>query len=460
MSRPFDSDDPFLRGNFAPWPMEGEVHDVPVRGEVPRDLAGTLLRIGSNPQFAPRGPYHWFFGDGMVHGFRIEDGRVHYRNRFVRTQRFLTERAAGEALFGIGETVGQAGPDPRIEGVSGNPANTNVLAHAGRVYALCEGGEPYLLDASTLDTVGPFTFGGMLEGAMTAHVKLDPETGEMVGFGYGPFPPFVRYHVVSAQGELVESRPIDDVDVPTMMHDFVVTRDHVIFMVCPATLRPENMASGMPVRWEPELGTRLGVMPRRGGGALRWFDLPPCYVFHPMNGYDEQGRIVADVCRYPRVPLFDDAGTPDEERGARLTRWTLDLAGGGVKEERLDDLSTEFPRLDERRTGLPYRFGYAVSQALGAGPTAIVRFDHARGTRTLHPFAEGDVPGEAVFVPRGPAAAEGEGVLLTVVYRGAENRSDLVILDAERVDGEPLAVVELPHRVPFGFHGNWVPDAS
>lgn len=461
MSRPLP-DDPFLRGNYAPWPLEGEIHDCVVSGEIPDFLAGTYYRNGPNPQFAPRGRYHWFDGDGMIHAFRIRDGRVSYRNRWVRTARFQLERAAGESLFG--GLADMASTDPRVAQTmtSSNAANTNVVWHAGRLLALWEAGPPHALDPRTLETLGPLDFGGKLVGPMTAHPKLDPETGEMLFFGYSPLPPFLRYHVADASGRLVRSVDVD-VPVATMMHDFITTKRHVVFMVCPATFRLENLEKGgSPIGWEPELGTQIGVMPRDGGSAdVKWFRADPCYVFHPLNAYEDGQRIVADVCRYPRLPLFD-AGTQIEaieDGGARLTRWTLDLAGGAVKEEQLDDLNSEFPRLDERRTGLAYRHGYAGALVPAEGETngfnAIVHWDLAAGKRREHRLPEGDAAGEPVFVPRAPDSPEGDGVLVTLVYRAAERRSDLLVLDAQDVAAPPLATVRLPHRVPFGFHGNW-----
>jgi len=458
MSRPFP-DDPFLRGNYAPWPMEGEIHDLVVEGEIPRELNGTLYRNGPNPQFTPRGRYHWFDGDGMIHAFTLSDGHAHYRNRWVRTQRLAMEREAGEALFG--GLSDMTATDPRAMGIFPNAANTNIIIHAGKLLALWEAGPPHTLDPHTLETLGPYDFAGALVSPMTAHPKMDPETGELLFFGYSPFPPYLRYYVASAQGEVVRSEEID-VPVPTMIHDFMTTRDHVIFMVCPATFRPENLMTGSPVRWEPDLGTKIGVMPRNGGSRdVVWFETDPCFVFHPMNAYTENRRVIADVCRFERVPLFDGVGADGFERGPLpiLTRWTLDLAGGTVKEEQLDDCSSEFPRLDERYTGLRYRHGYAGgrtgSPSDGGSFNAVFHYDHQTGRRRMHDLGATSFTSEPVFVPRASHAPEGAGFLLTVVYRQEENRSDLLILDADNVEGKPLATVKLPHRVPYGFHGNW-----
>ncbi len=458
MSRPYP-DDPFLRGNYAPWPMEGEIHDLVVEGELPRELNGTLYRNGPNPQFAPRGRYHWFDGDGMIHAVTIRDGKAHYRNRWVRTQRFQMERDAGEALWG--GLADWANSDPRVEGIFPNAANTNIIVHGGKLLGLWEAGPPHELDPHTLETRGIYDFDGKLQGPMTAHPKIDPETGELLFFGYSPFPPYLRYYVAAADGKITRSEEIE-VPVPTMMHDFITTRDHVIFMVFPATFRLENFASGSPIRWEPELGTKVGVIPRNGTSAdVRWFETDPCYVFHPMNAYSENGRVIADVCRFDRLPLFDGAEANDLTNGgsAKLTRWTLDLRSGTMKEQQLDDSPAEFPRLDERYAGLSYRYGYTGGRCGNPSDAgffnALFRYDHKTGGKQVCDFGPTGFPLEPIFVARSAQSAEGEGFLLTVVYRQDENRSDLLILDAENIAHTPLATVKLPHRIPFGFHGNW-----
>jgi carotenoid cleavage dioxygenase len=475
MSKPIPETD-FLVGNFAPWPMEGDIRDIPVEGEIPKELNGAYYRNGPNPQFAPRGNYHWFDGDGMIHGFFFENGRCDYRNRWVGTERFERERQAGEALFGGLEDVTSG--DEGAEGISANTANTNIVWHGGRLLALWEGGPPHELDPHSLETRGLWDFEGSLRrridpalagnedgvvpGIMTAHPKIDPDTGEMHMFGYAPLPPFLTYMVVDREGKLVRSEEID-VPFASMMHDFIVTESHVIFPVFPAVFDLEAIeVTGSPLVWRPENGTHIGVMPRDGGNAdVVWLESDPCYVFHPMNAHTDGDRVIAEVARYPRLPFFGVEGAEP----ATLHRWTIDLTSGGVKEEALDDCPLEFPRFDERLAGRKYRHGFSGggSNPLGGAPAfdrspgfdSVLHYDLETGQKRLHTLPTGDSVGEPIFVPRSPDAAEGDGFLLALVHRGAENRSDLLILDAQNVDAAALATVKLPHRVPYGFHGNW-----
>jgi carotenoid cleavage dioxygenase len=459
---PRESDtNPFLQGNFAPWRMEGVADDLEVVGQVPRELNGTYFRNGPNPAYEPAGRYHWFDGDGMIHAITLRDGRAHYRNRYVLSNGLREEKAAGRATFrGLLELNPSEAPAYK------NTGNTNIVWHAGKLLALMEAALPTRMAPDTLETVGEYDFDARLFGPMTAHPKLDPETGEMLFFGYSPFPPYLQYHVADRDGRLVRSEVID-IAWPTMMHDFAITRDHVVFILCPLVFSFENMAQrGGPFSWEPERGTRIGVMPRTGGNAdVRWFDTDPGYVFHPMNAYDDGDAIVLDVARYGRLDFMSrqamDEPAYRDDNAARMVRWRIDLRGGGVRATPLDDVIAEFPRVDERLVGRRHRFGYAaarepeMNQAGQPLFTAVKKYDLERGTSTMRRFGANNGVGEPVFVPRTPTSAEDDGWVLVLAYDQARNGSEFLILDARDVAGEPHARVLMPHRVPYGFHGNW-----
>lgn len=464
MTTPYP-DHPQLRGNFAPLRMECDLDDVIVRGELPSELAVTYYRNGPDPQFPPRGAHHWFAGDGMLHMFRIEDGRIRYRNRWVRTVKWRKEREAGRSLF---SPFDPSANDPLIAGVEEDGlANTNVVWHGNRLLALEEGHAPFEIDPETLESRGPWRFDGALEGPMTAHPKMDPQTGEMLFFGYmvdGPFSAGMSYQTVDAAGKLTRSERFE-APYASMVHDFIATDRHVIFPIFPLTGSLDRAMRGeAPFAWEGDRPSCIGVMNRDGSTAdIRWFETDPCYVFHPMNAYSDGDVIVAHVMQFEEAPLFPhaDGSAPDPAKAnARLCEWRIDLGDNarGVERRYLDDITGEFPRLDERFAGLSYRYGYygaATSRNGGLGFDAVVRHDFTSGRRDQYTLPAGDATGEPVFVPRAADAPEGEGYLLSVVYRGAENRSDLAVFDAENLADGPLALAELPHRVPFGFHGNW-----
>ena len=452
---------PYLAGNYAPVLDEIDV-ELAVTGQIPRELAGALYRNGPNPQFAPRGEYHWFGGDGMIHGFFVEDGKARYRNRWVRTPKWRSENAAGHALFG---TFGNPlTTDPSVLGQDSGVANTNIVWHAGRLMALEEAHMPTVLDPVSLETRG---YAEGYRGNVTAHPKIDPETGEMVWFAYSsgemPLDATVSYGVTNATGEVVRR---DDFEAPycSMVHDFLVTRRHALFPILPLTGSLERaMRGGAPFAWEPDKGAFIGVMAREAGvETIRWFETEPCYVFHPMNAWEEGSKIFADVMEYPAAPLFPLAdGTRTPNQPAKLVRWTFDLAdtSNAVKRQPLDDMAGEFPRFDERRAGLAYRHGWFAANSGRPGELkfdAIAHVDTVTGKRSVYALPAGDAVGEPVFVPRSAGAVEGDGVLVAVAYRAAENRSDFIVLDAQNVAAGPIATATLPRRVPFGFHGNWV----
>ncbi|WP_340645456.1 carotenoid oxygenase family protein [Phenylobacterium sp.] len=468
MATPFPADHPLLSGAFEPLRMECDCPDLMIEGEIPPELSGTLYRIGPNPQFAPLGTYNPLQGDGMIHGFTIGGGRVAYRNRWVRTRQWSLERQAGRALF---STSDPRAHDASVAGMeSQGAANTHIVAHAGRLLALEEGHLPIEINPLTLETLGPFDFGARLPGAMTAHPKVCPETGEMFAFTNFPFQRFdatLALQVIDAAGAVV--RPASLVGpYPAFVHDFAITRRHVVFVVCPLTLSLERLrAGGPPLAWEPDRSAFLGLMPRTGAAEdVLWFPAPACMAWHLMNAHEDGGLIHVDLCQQaaPAFPSADGTSAPEADLRQFLTRWTLDPGSAQpVSARRLSDLVCEYPRIDERRTGLSYRYGYVA--ALGGPGTgdmlhrAIGRYDHASGEMRLWRAPDRQAVSEPVFVARSAAAPEGDGYLLVAVFDEARNASHLAVLDAQRIEAGPVAQAHLDHRVPAGFHGSFVPTA-
>jgi carotenoid cleavage dioxygenase len=437
-----------LTGNYAPVSTEVDATDLTVHGELPADLAGRYFRNGANPKSGRS--VHWFAGDGMLHGIRVRDGKAEwYRNRWVRTK----------ALAGVDRMDMSNGAMDLTVGF----ANTHVVRHAGRIFALEEGSFPNEVSPE-LDTIGPCDFDGRLRTPFTAHPHTCPETGEMHFFGYELVnSPFITYHVVDAAGEVVHTQPIE-VGGPTMVHDFAISRHYAIFLDLPVVFDLDlAIQGGMPFVWQESYGARIGLLRRdRKGEAPRWFDVPLCYVFHIMNAWDDgaDGRYVwLDAGRHESMWK----GGPEQFEPSYLYRWRFDLQTGAVHEEQLDDVSHAFPRIDDRRTGLANQFGWAVAPRHGTrddmdAPTVIVKYDVLTGARTVHDFGPAAQTGEPVFVPREGASAEDDGYLVTYVHDDTTNSSRFVVLDAADMIAAPLAEVALPQRVPHGFHGSWFAD--
>ena len=468
MSAPYP-DHPQLRGNFAPIRAEIDAHDLVIRGDMPTELNGALYRIGPNPQFAPRKDHHWFLGDGMVHGFFVEDGKVNYRNRWMRTPRFELEREHGRALFGM-----MANPmtsDALAVGQDAGVANTAMVAHGRRILALEEVHAPLEFDDRTLETIGYHTYDGKLKGAMTAHPKVDPETGEMLFFSYfgkGLFTPDINFHVVNKEGELIRSESFE-APFPAMVHDFIVTSEYVVFPIFPLTADVNRAVSGgPPFAWEPEKGTWVGIMRRDDSVEnIRWVETDPCYVFHPMNAWNDSSKLVAEMVQFEEAPLFpkaDGSKTDPKKANGRLARWTIDITGQSdtLTREYIDDQAAEFPRIDERRAGLSYSHGFfATAERRDAGDrgtfNGLSHINHGTGKRVDYRLDGGDAVSEPIFVPRSDDAVEGDGYLLATAFRWNDKRSDLLVFDTQDISVGPIAIAEMDTRVPQGFHGIWKP---
>jgi carotenoid cleavage dioxygenase len=339
--------------------------------------------------------------------------------------------------------------------LSQSMANTHIIGHAGRILALEEGHWPFELTRE-LETVGAYNYDGKLGTGMTAHPKLCPVTGELLFFAYGMAPPFLTYHRASASGELVQSEVIE-VPGATMVHDFNVTENHVIFMDLPLLWDMEAFATnGLPIRWDDEYGARLGVMPRNGSNKdVVWYDIDPCYVYHPLNAYEDGNDIVIDVSR-----MAHSLKAGAEDVPPVMHRWTIHTDKGRVSETPLDDRPFDFPRVPDALVGLKHRYGYGAE--FGGGlpvASAFRKYDLQTGSSTAHDLGAGRQGGEPVFVPAQGATSEDDGYLLSLVYDMADDRSELVIVDASSMSDTPVARVHLPTRVPAGFHGSWIADA-
>ena len=447
---------PFLTGIHTPMTTEESLENLAVTGEIPLALDGRYLRIGPNPVTPPDpANYHWFIGDGMAHGLRISDGKaLWYRNRWMRSN------AVSKVL---GET-----PKPGTRNSRFDNANTNIIDVNGRTFAIVEaGGKPIEL-TEDLDTLSHNPFDGTLKHSFSAHPHTDPATGEQHAICYDAETLDTVWHVVvGADGRVQREEPITVKDGPSI-HDCALTENFVLVFDLPVTFSMKSLLAGnyFPYSWNENHQAKVGLLPRAGTDAdIIWCEVEPNFIFHVANSYEtDDGKVIVDVVAHDTMFARSTLG-PDSVR-SRFERWTIDIATAHVERSVLHDHNQEFPRCDERRFGKPYRYAYAVALPaqdnveLTIAATELYKHDVENSTTEVHDFGPHRHPGEFVFVPRSDDSAEDAGWLIGLVVDMEAETTALEILNADDFTGAAQAVVEIPHRIPPGFHGNWIANVT
>jgi 8'-apo-carotenoid 13,14-cleaving dioxygenase len=442
---------PFMTGIHRRMEEEFTLTDLRVDGQIPPELDGQYLRIGPNP-VVPANPavYHWFTGDGMVHGIQLEDGKaLSYRNRWIRSNT-------------VTDVLGGA-PTPGPRNGPRDVVNTNILSHAGKIWGLVESGTYPVEMTEDLGTVAYNPFEGTLKGSFSAHPHLDPETGEMHAICYDATQPkLIRHVVVGRDGKVRREEPISVADGPSI-HDCMITKNYVLIFDLPVNFSMKLLLAGQnfPYSWNPNHQARVGLLPREGRAEdIIWCNVSPCYVFHPCNGYEtEDGKVIVDVAAH--ATMFTESTQGPDSHGTPFERWTIDPTIRSVDRAVIDPDAQEFPRLNEAYLGKPYRYAYTMALPESGAVTAfsankLYKHDLVAKSRQVHSFGPDRFPGEFVFVPKANSTAEDDGWLMGFVINLADETTDFVILDAANFEGAPQASVHIPHRIPPGFHGNWV----
>ncbi|MFT5433952.1 MAG: carotenoid cleavage dioxygenase-like enzyme [Myxococcota bacterium] len=464
-------DNPYLHGNFAPVTVEtGPVTTgdggLRVDGEIPRDLYGGYFRNGPNSRYAPTNRYHWFDGDGMVHGIRFENGEARYASRWVETEASRMEQEAAAAIWpGVLGPFDFSLPLWPIK----DTGNTDLIYARGKLLALWyESGAPYSLDPVTLETLGVESFGGAIPKRISAHSKMDPATGDFIFFSYGDRPPYMRYGVLKADGQV--HRTDITLPGPRRPHDIGVTPNYSILHDFPVFFDPDVFAKTkkrIPL-FHPDVPTRYGVIPRFGTDAdVRWFEFESCYVLHVVNCWERGDEVVMVGCR-----TNDPTLKPDRRDGriaamlsglklqANLYEWRMNLVTGETSERPLDDLNAEFPMINDAHLGRRNRFSYhsLLPCEVPATFDGLVKYDLTTGRSEVFEYGPGVFGSEAPFAAReGGDGAEDDGYLLNFVTDVNDWSSACWIFDARDIRSGPLAKVHLPNRVPAGFHSVWAP---
>ncbi|MBB3178751.1 carotenoid oxygenase family protein [Variovorax sp. Sphag1AA] len=456
---PWTSDDPHLSGNFLPVQREVDARDLRViSGRIPADLRGVYMRNGPNPEFKPLGYAYPLDGDGMIHAVYIEDGKARYRNRFVDTESLKVERRAGHAVFG--SFTHPVPVDPamfapgEVPSQLKNGAFVNIIRHGGRLIALNEATTSYEMSME-LDTLGQWTAGGTEPLRLGAHNRHHPRTGDLYALEYSWRTPMVKFHRIDPSGKLVSTRSVE-MPMPTMIHDFILTERYIVLIAGPAVFDAQAAKAGKSMlQWRPDLGMRIALLPL-DGGAPTWIEGDPFFVFHFGNGFERGGRIVVDYVHHESFALVHG-------KDATLRRLTIDPARRSFKVHQFSDEVTEFPRVNHLYEALPTRYVYVPtltsSLKLPDPPSAVfntvLKFDTETGRSSRHDLGN-QIVGEAAFVPRPGGHREDDGYLAAFTYDPARRSSNFVLLDARRIEEAPVAVIEMPQRVPQGLHGNWI----
>jgi len=468
-------------GFNTPLRIEADIVDLACEGSIPDALNGAFFRVQPDPQYPPRlGDDIAFNGDGMITRFHFHDGRCDLRQRWARTDKWRLEHEAGEALFGA-----YRNPLTDAEAVRGKirgTANTNAWIYGGKLYALKEDSPALVMNAATMETEGYTRFNGRMKGqTFTAHPKIDPATGNMIAFGYassGLCTDDCAFYEITPAGELIRELWFK-APYYCMMHDFAITRDYALFHIVPSIGSWERLKAGLPhFGFDTTLPVYLGVLPRHEGATakdIRWFKRDNCFASHVLNAVQEGRKIHLDIPESKNnfFPFFPDVhGAPfnGQEAMTYLTRWTVDLDSRGdgfASIERLTQTAAEFPRIDDRFAGVPYRHGWLLEMDMrrpvqlpggsAAGLLMNCLFHRDMKTGAEQHWWCGPVSSlqEPCFIPRHKAAQEGDGWIVQICNRLDEHRSDLLLFEAQDITSGPIATIQIPIRMRFGLHGNW-----
>ena len=453
---------PYLQGLYSPVQEEITATELKVKGTIPTDFAGAYYRNGPNPQNSPKGMHHWFDGDGMLHAIYFENGKAEYRNRYVRTQDFEAERKGTLKKHGI--FVEATENDSTT--VYKDTANTDVIMHNGELMALWYiSGQPVRINARTLETLGSENFKGKLPKNVSAHSKVDLNTGEFIFFDYALYEPHYTYGVVDDANNLTNVTQID-LPGPRLPHDMAITENYTILMDLPIVFTEQGLKHKLwSIHHDQDLPTRFGVIPRHGDGKqIKWFEFPGCYIYHVINAWENGDEIQLYCCK-----MIDNGREMARKFGAYApmvdvlalravtTKWTMNLKTGACKEEQLDDAVNEFPTINLNYAGRPSRHSYhaSIPDTETQVFDGILKYDLHTGSYVRHAFAKNHFGSEPAFAPRFNAKSEDDGYVISFVSDAATGGSKALILDAQNMADKPIAEVEIPQRIPLGFHGTW-----
>jgi carotenoid cleavage dioxygenase len=459
----------FPAGFNSPTRFEADVYDCEVWGKIPSDIEGTFYRMQCDFDYRPP-QNEWptgFNGDGHVSRFRFANGSVDYKGRYVKTARLMAERTARKRLFGVYRN--RFTDDPSVANINRSAANTHIYWHGGKMFVLKEDSLPYTVDPHTLETLGDWNFNGKYTAkTMSAHPKIDPMSGNMIAYGYqakGDLTKDIAVYEINPRGEVIKETWLMSPYLG-IIHDIAITQKHILIPVIARTTSLERLKSGEPMwEWDGNLPTMVGVLPRDGEGKdVRWYKGPSRNTLHFLNATDRGSKITLEL-----------PTSTGERDPSQIRRWTFDLKAKKDAAFQEDVVSTTpgiLPRMDDRYLSLDYRYAFVSSRDASIAPdprlqnmsrfmsNVIQRLDVRTGE--IKQCAAGPTQGlqESCFVPRKNAKGEGDGYVMVIASNYESTSSDLLIVDAQRMEEGILATVKLPFRLRSGTHTNWFPQAD
>ncbi|CAJ2646831.1 unnamed protein product [Trifolium pratense] len=471
-----------LSQNFSPVlnelpPTQCEI----INGTLPPSLNGAYIRNGPNPQFLPRGPYHLFDGDGMLHAVTISNGKATLCSRYVKTYKYKTENEAGYPLFpnvfsGFNSLIASAarGSVTAARVITGQYnlsngiglANTSLALFGNRLFALGESDLPYeikLTENGDIETVGRYDFDGKLSMSMTAHPKIDGETGETFAFRYGPIPPFLTYFRFDSNGVKHNDVPVFSMTRPSFLHDFAITKKYAVFADIQLGMNPLEMISGgPPVGSDPSKIPRIGILPRYANdeSKIKWFDVPGFNIVHAINAWDEEdGKTVTLIA--PNVLSIEHTMERLELVHPMIEKVKINIETGIITRQPLSTRNLDFAVLNPKFQGKRSRFVYAAIGNPMPKISGVVKIDVLKGEEVgCRMYGEGCFGGEPFFVANEDGVEEDDGYLVSYVHDEKKGESRFIVMDAKSPELEIVAEVKLPRRVPYGFHGLFVSESD
>jgi all-trans-8'-apo-beta-carotenal 15,15'-oxygenase len=443
-----------------------------ISGAIPADLRGSLYRNG--PGRLSRGTKrvgHWFDGDGAILGVHFTEQGATGVYRYVQTQGYLDEQSADALIYpNYGLKAAGAFWNNWLKPIK-NAANTSVLALPDRLLALWEGGKPHALDLQDLSTIGIDQLSPLTDKQpFSAHPKIDPVTGDIFNFGIGGGTnATLNLYRCDSTGKLVQQNAHTLSGLP-LIHDFCLAGEYLIFLVSPVRVNLLSVMLGQKsysdsLQWLPELGTEILIFDRHDLALVSRGQTDPWFQWHFANGYvNQDGHIVTEFTRYDDFATnqyLKEVASGITSTLSEGTLWSLVInpqTAKVISNQQISAVYNDFPLVSPTKVGQAWRYTYLNVHREGVTPGqellgAIARFDRTTGEMAIADLGENCYPSEPILVPSKEHPEE--GWILTVVYDGDSNSSEVRIYQSDRLADEPLCRLALPTVIPPGFHGTW-----